>query len=156
MTRIAAVQRCIDKLLSNAPDEAERLHGFAHLHGVSQACALLAQRRGLDAELAATAGLLHDMAFYATLYSADHAARSAAMARPFLEQTGVFSTQEIDAVCAAIACHSDKAGRHAPLAEALIDADVLQHAFSDPTAPPPPHELPRLTALRKELGIPVT
>ena len=80
MTRIAAVQRCIDKLLSNVPDEAERLHGFAHLHGVSQACALLAQRRGLDAELAATAGLLHDMAFYATLDSTDHAARSAAMA----------------------------------------------------------------------------
>ena len=129
------MQRCIDKLLSNDPDEAERLHGFAHLHGVSQACALLAQRRGLDAELAATAGLLHDMAFYATLDSTDHAARSAAMARPFLEQTGVFSAQEIDAVCAAIACHSDKAGRHAP---------------------PPPHELPRLTALRKELGIPVT
>ena len=156
MTRIASVQRGIDRLLSNVPDEAERLHGFAHLHGVSQACALLAQRRGLDAELAAIAGLLHDMAFYATLDGADHAARSAVMARPFLETTGGFSAQEIDAVCAAIACHSDKSSRHAPLAEVLIDADVLQHAFSDPTAPPPPHELSRLTALRKELGIPAT
>ena len=38
-----------------------------HLYGVSQACVLIALKRNENAELAAAAGMLHDIHTYATM-----------------------------------------------------------------------------------------
>jgi putative nucleotidyltransferase with HDIG domain len=65
-----------------------------HLLGVSQLCALLAQRRGLDAELAAVSGLLHDIFRCRTGLNENHAHNSEEEARPYLRDLGLFTVEE--------------------------------------------------------------
>ena len=56
MDRTEQVRQVVDEILRGQPDEEERRCGFIHLYGVAQACALLALKRGLDAELCTVAG----------------------------------------------------------------------------------------------------
>ena len=64
--RLEAVREAVDAILLNCPDPLQVRDGAVHLYGVAQACALIALRRGEDAELAAIAGMLHDLSTYAT------------------------------------------------------------------------------------------
>jgi HD superfamily phosphodiesterase len=157
MDRLEQVRQIVDAILIGQADLEERRCGFVHLYGVSQACALLALRRGQDAELAATAGMLHDIATYRTNDPINHAARSAAEARQVLQEIGRFSTEEIEAVCRAISRHSDKAALDDPFSELLKDADVLQHSLYNPGAGAAPihsqaHEQ-RLQRVLREIGV---
>ena len=99
--RLEAVREAVDAILLNCPDPLQVRDGAVHLYGVAQACALIALRRGEDAELAAIAGMLHDLSTYADTYTPDHAARSAALARTLLRRLALFSPEEVDQVCAA-------------------------------------------------------
>lgn len=81
MNRIEKVRGIVDTILLNMTDTAERRFAYVHLYGVAQACALLAMKRGENAELAVIAGMLHDISSYATIDSANHAQKSAEMAR---------------------------------------------------------------------------
>lgn len=132
MNRVEKVREVVDEILVNMTDAAERRCAYVHLYGVAQSCALLAMKRGENAELAVIAGMLHDISSYATMDSTDHAQRSSEMARDILVNLGLFSKDEIDSVCGAIYNHSDKALVHAPLDELLKDADVMQHALYNP------------------------
>lgn len=125
-----------------------------HLYGVAQAATLLAFRRGLDAELAGVAGMLHDIATYETNDPTDHARRSAAEAERLLAAQGDFGAEEIAAVARIIALHSDKAPGGGPFAELLKDADVLQYCLYNPDLPPHEHHRARLALLCAELGLP--
>jgi len=65
--RLEILRREIDKLIVERQSEKEkdtfsytRLY-VSHLYGVSHFCALLAVRRNLNVELAATCGMLHDI-----------------------------------------------------------------------------------------------
>lgn len=153
MTRLERLCERVDAMLTTCEDEHERRRAVAHLYGVAQACALLALRRGVSPELAATAGMLHDVASYVTGDARDHARRGADMARGILAATGAYTDAEIDAVCAAIERHSDKGGSYAPLDEVLIDADVMQHVLHDPSREAAAHEAPRWARLTRELGL---
>ena len=51
--RPEAVREAVDAILLNCPDPLQVRDGAVHLYGVAQACALIALRRGEDAELAA-------------------------------------------------------------------------------------------------------
>ena len=82
-----------------------------------------------------------------------HAARSAALARTLLRRLALFSAEEIERVCAAIACHSDKAHAHAAFAEVLLDADVLQHGLYNPTLFLLEEEVARFRALQQEFSL---
>ena len=86
--RLEAVREAVDAILLNCPDPLQVRDGAVHLYGVAQACALIALRRGEDAELAAIAGMLHDLSTYADTYTPDHAAHAAAPARPLLPRGG--------------------------------------------------------------------
>ena len=61
MDRTERVRQIVDEILRGQPDDLERRCGFVHLYGVAQACALLALKRGLDAETGTIAGMLHDL-----------------------------------------------------------------------------------------------
>lgn len=80
MNRLEHIRKTVDGLLYQQSDANERRCGFVHLYGVSAICALLAGRRGLDIELCAMAGMLHDLSSYESGDSTDHAQRSAARA----------------------------------------------------------------------------
>ncbi len=153
MERLERLRGIIDGILDGVENPEDRRCGFVHLHGVSAAAALLALRRGLDAELAAVAGMLHDLATYETGTPTEHAARGACRASEILRSLGAFNDVEIEAVRSAIAHHSDKVAVHGAFFELLKDADVLQHFLADPNAPPLESQVARRDALRWELGL---
>lgn len=153
MDRIGAVKDYVNGMLAGLPDADWQKWGYTHLYGVAQFCAMIAMRRGGNVELATVAGLLHDVATYRTMDGTQHARRGAVMAREILSETGLFAETEMDAVCAAISHHSDKAGTHAALDEVLKDADVLQHALFDPLERVAEKEAARYEALKREFAL---
>ncbi len=132
MDRLELVRRVVDGLLGKQANEEERRCGFVHLYGVSLICSLLAIKRGLDPQLCAVAGILHDISSYITGDSQDHARRSSVEAERILKELGCFTAEEICGICTAIACHGEKEKEHGPLEELLKDADVVQHYFYNP------------------------
>ena len=133
--RIEKVREIVSGMLEGIPNSEFRNEGYVHMFG-----------------LAACAGYLHDIATYKTGDSIEHARRGAEMAAGILQETGLFEDKEIEKICSAIRCHSDKKMTHGPLEEILKDADVMQHCLYDPGYVSK-KEKDRYKKLRKELGI---
>ena len=150
--RIEKVREVVSGMLNRVTDPDFRNEGYVHMFGVAQACVLLAMIREENVELAACAGYLHDIATYMTGDSIEHARRGAEMAAGILQETGLFEGKEVEQICSAIRCHSDKKMTHGPLEEILKDADVMQHFLYDPGYISK-KEKERYKKLRKELGI---
>ena len=134
MDRLERVRQEVDAILRRQPDQETSRAGFVHLYGVSAVSVLLAAKRGLDPQLCATAGMLHDIATYRTGNPTDHAQRGSLEAERIMRGLGCFSPEEIGLVCTAIARHSAKDEYDGDLAELLKDADVLQHYLYNPVA----------------------
>lgn len=150
MDRIQQVRAYVDSVTGRIGDKELRKEAVVHLYGVSQACALIAMKRGEDKELAVIAGMLHDIWTYSKMDPREHAHKGAAMAREILKSMGTFEDQEIDKICHAIYYHSGKGIRQDPLDEVLKDADVLQHCLSNPLKEPEVKEYARFENLKKE------
>ena len=153
MERIGAVQACVDKILAGQEKAVDVKFGYVHLYSVSQACAMLAMKRRLNVELAAVAGLLHDIYAYKTGSRNDHAHQGAVLAGEIMRGLELFSEEEIDMVSRAIYHHSDKDTVDSPFDEMLKDADVLQHVMIMPLAETASHEAARFGGLKTELGL---
>ena len=153
MNRIEKVREAVDAVLLNIADAGERRCGYMHLYGVSQACVLIALKRNENAELAAAAGMLHDIHAYATMDPRDHAHKGSAMARDLLNSMKCFEAGEIDVICSAIYHHSSKEISHAPFDEVLKDADVMQHCLYNPLFEVMKHEKERFGKLKEEFGL---
>jgi uncharacterized protein len=155
MDRLEKVRQVIDEILRQQPDIEESRCGFVHLYGVASICALLALKRGLDPQICAVAGMLHDISSYKTGDATDHAQRSVLEAAEILSETGGFAQKEIDEVCEAISKHSAKDEKDGELAELLKDADVLQHHLYNPALPKEPdhHWQQRFDKTMAELAI---
>lgn len=83
MSRLKELRAYVDNKL-NKIDDDKRISAVAHLYGVALAAQVLAKKRGLDPELAAMAGMLHDMHAYKTGSYDDHAHLGADLARKIL------------------------------------------------------------------------
>ena len=153
MERVGAVQACVDKIVAGQTEAIDIKFGYVHLYSVSQTCTLLAMKRGQNVELAAIAGLLHDIHAYQTGNRKDHAHQGALAAKKILQELNLFSEEEIDMVSQAIWHHSDKDVVDSPFDEVLKDADALQHFLIMPLADPAPHEAARVSKMKEELGI---
>lgn len=153
MNRIEKVREYVDSVLLNVTDAYVRRCGYLHIYGVAQACALIALKRGENAELATIAGMLHDIYTYSTMDPRDHAVKGAVMAREILASMQAFSDSEIDAICAAIGSHSDKRNKHCAFGEVLLDADVMQHCLYNPLFDVSEHERQRFEDLKSEFGL---
>lgn len=149
--RIEKVREYVDDVLLHMTDNVERRCAYLHLYGVAQACAIIAQKRKADVELAIVAGMLHDIFSYRTMNHQDHAHKGAVMAKEILNELDIFDDTETDMICEAIYNHSDKAVTHTPFTEILIDADVLQHYLYNPFLAISSSEKTRLENLKKEL-----
>ena len=150
MSRIKDLQKQVFKVLA---DIDEPMKAMAHLHGVSLAAVMIARQRGQDPELAAMAGLLHDLWAYKSGSYDDHAHLGADYARKLLEKLAITTPEETDVICAAIGQHDSKAEVDGPMDEILKDADVIDHSLSDPTKEVKAHEAARYAKLRQELGL---
>lgn len=153
MNRIEKVREWVDTVLLHMSDTAERKWGYIHLYGVSQACALIASKRGENVELAAIAGMLHDIYSYSAMDTKDHAHKGAVMAREILSSLQIFADDEIEMIYNAIYNHSSKGSKHSSFDEVLIDADVLQHCLYNPLFDAAGHEKQRYEALKSEFGL---
>ena len=147
------VQSKVDAILLGQSDHEVRRSGYVHLYAVSSFCSLLALKRGLPAELAGIAGMLHDIATHKSGNPREHAQRGALEAEQVLTSIECFSQEELRAVCTAIANHSMKTETHDPFSELLKDADVLHHCLHNVNELVAPHETARLKSLCEELGL---
>ena len=154
MSRIKDLQKRVHKILKdNMDDNQKRAAAIAHLHGVSLAAVMIAKKRGENPELAAMAGLLHDLYAYKSGSYDDHAHKGADYAGEVLKDLGITSKEETDIVCSAIWHHDSKAEIDSPMDEVLKDADVIHHSLGDPTKEVKEHEKEMYEKLCREFGI---
>ena len=154
MNRIEILREYIDVVLLNMTDVGERRAGYVHLYGVAQGCALIAQKRGEDAELATMAGMLHDIYSYARMDPQDHARQGAILAKGILESLRITNDDESRMICDAIYTHSEKEAAHSDFNEVLKDADVFQQCLYNPTVEiQAPERKNRYERLKREFGI---
>ena len=123
------------------------------LHGVSLAAVMIAKKRGENPDLAAMAGLLHDLYAYKSGSYDDHAHKGADYAGEVLKDLGITNEAETDIICSAIRHHDSKAEIDSPMDEVLKDADVIHHSLDDPTKEVKEHEKERYEKLCREFGI---
>ena len=109
----------------------EKSHGYykteaiAHMFQVETLCVLLAKERGLDEELCAIIGLLHDVAVPIYSSSFQHATRSSELAKELLGP--IFSDEEKNIIFTAISNHSRKECIDDAYSELIKDADCWSH-----------------------------
>ena len=140
MSRVKELQKQVHKVLEKIEDNDKRAKAVAHLHGVALAAVMIAKKRGEDPELAAMAGLLHDLHAYKSGSYDDHARLGAEYARKLLETMKLTTPEETDIICSAIRHHDSKAETDMPMDEILKDADVIHHSLADPTKEVKEHE----------------
>lgn len=153
MNRIQRVRDYVDAVIGRIGNRDMQREAWVHLYGVSQACGMIAMKRGEDAELAVIAGMLHDIWTYSKMDSHQHAHKGAGMAREILESVNGFQEEEIEKICHAIYHHSGKAICQEPFDEVLKDGDVFQHCMYDPGAEPSVKEYARFEKLKAEFGL---
>ena len=153
MSRVKDLQKQVHKELETMKDDDKYAKAINHLHGVSLAAVVIAKKRGLNPELAAMAGLLHDLFAYKRGSYDDHAHLGADYVRKLLNKTGLTTPEETEIICSAIWRHSDKDVTDSPMDEVLKDADVLHHTLDDPTKEVKEHEKERYIKLCAEFGL---
>ncbi len=153
MSRVKDVQKKIHQILNCMDDDQKRCSAIAHLHGVSFAAVVLAKRRGENPELAAIAGLLHDMYAYTSGSYDDHAHKGAEYARRLLTDMKITTDEETEVICSAIWHHDSKAQIDSSMDEVLKDADVIHHSLGDPTKDVKIHEMERYNKLCEEFEL---
>ena len=111
---------------------AERNYRLEHSYRVANIAKSIARAECHPVALAVIAGLLHDIAYCEELSTREdrmnHGRRSAAIARPFLQELGL-SDAEVNEICYAIAIHVDDAAdfpwERTAFSEIVGDADNI-------------------------------
>ena len=89
MGRLKELRKYVDAEINRMENADKRTGAIAHLYGVSLAATIIAQKRGLDAELLSMAAMLHDLHAYKTGSYDDHAHKGAELAREILGELGL-------------------------------------------------------------------
>ena len=152
INRLEVLRNDIDRLIFRKQPSYSR-YFIAHLYGVSKFCALIALKRSLDPEIAATCGMLHDIYQVTAGTTLDHAIKGAVVAEEMLKATKQYSDEEIKVITGAISKHNKKRKIHGPYEEALKDADVMDHCFYNPVYPVLEKEIDRYNNLLEEFGL---
>jgi putative nucleotidyltransferase with HDIG domain len=150
--RLEVLRNDIDRLIYKKQPGYSR-YFINHLYGVSKFCVLIAMKRGLDPEIAATCGMLHDIYQVTAGTTQDHAIKGAEIAEQMLKATKQYSDEEIRVITHAISKHNKKRKIHGLYEEALKDADVLDHCFYNPVYPVLEKEIERYNKLIEEFGL---
>ncbi len=150
--RLEILRNKIDNIILNEKSDHIRMY-ISHMYGVARFCTLLAMKRNLNVELAATCGMLHDIFYMSGGSSENHAAKGAKQAETILKTMRLYSDDEIKIVTTAISRHRDKTHMHEPYDELLKDADVMDHCLYNTAFPIAQWEMERYRNLLIEFGI---
>lgn len=157
------VQLILDSNISDSKRESSVVWELKHSSGCIQIARILAQKRGLDVELAEIAAALHDIRVIETGKYKDHASLGAVAAGKILDEEGGFSEKEKKTILDAVRHHSEKDVESAdPYVELIKDADAFdcslykgaeeEYRNSKP-APLFAKYVERIRRVRKELGL---
>ena len=128
-----------------------------HLCTASQTARLLALKRGLDVELAAATGALHDIGLLVNKgMEKSHAPNGYELAKEILHEAGEFSEDEIELVATAASKHSEKDKQGSWLEELMKDVDVFDCTLHGSDFSPFEHHFKRVKKVEEELGIRLT
>ena len=108
MSRLKELRNYINEELYKMEDIDERTAAITHLNGVALAATILAKKRGFDPEVAAMAGVLHDLHAYKTGSYEEHEHKGSELARQILEELQLTNPDETAMICSAIYHHGDK------------------------------------------------
>lgn len=153
MSRLKELRKYVNSVLYKMEDEDKRTSAIVHLNGVALAATMLAKKRGFDPEVAAMAGVLHDLHAYKTGSYDEHEHKGAELAREILEELELTSPDETNMICSAIFHHGDKLVVDGEFDELLKDADVISHTLNDPNKDIKDKEKARFENLCKEFGM---
>ena len=126
MSKIDNVKKYVNTIFDGIENPDEKHSAYIHSYGVSQACTLLAAKRGLNLELAAIIGLLHDVYRYKTGTTDWHSQNGAEMVRVAFKynvMNEVFTDDEQIIIKSAIFHHLSKDLVHDEYDELLKDSD---------------------------------
>ncbi len=151
MGRVKEIRNYINAEIMQLENPEKIPSSLEHLYGVSLAATILAKKRGEDPELAAIAGMLHDIHAYKTGSYEDHAHKGSVMAREILEKLGLTTEEENAQICSAIYHHDDKLVIDDAFDELLKDADVIDHSLNDVSKAVKEKERQRYEQLTEEL-----
>ena len=155
--RLEETQQYINHLLASVPFPNTHLMDKEHSFGVASCCVLLALKRGLNPELAAISGLLHDIYRYKTGISAHHSHNGAEMARVALKRAeNPYTEDEKQIILSAIFHHGDKRDIHGAYDEVLKDADTLSPVLYTGGINHIPGRQKRLEKMTNELNLPAS
>lgn len=106
--------------------------GISHLNYSACLGAIMARKRGLDMDMAQTAGLLHDVWLhmnypYDDEIAARHAHEGAVLAEKIMREHGEYSEEEIETVVRMIENHDFTSQTNDPMSEIMKDADMFSH-----------------------------
>lgn len=153
MNKIDVVISYVSQYIYKESEKEFRHMILSHMYGVAQFAAMVALKRKLDPQLLTIAGLLHDIHTLDSCDTTKHAKKGAVEARIILDELGVTTSRETDIICDAIYNHSKKDKVHGVYAEALKDADVLQHSLYNTSYQPLEKDKERFIKLLKEFGL---
>ena len=110
----------------------DRDYRLEHSYRVANIAKAIAEAEGFNVTYAVIAGLLHDIAYCEEMVSREdrinHGRRSAAIARPFLENLGL-PADAVNEICYGIAIHVDDEAdfewKRTPFCETVGDADNI-------------------------------
>jgi len=153
MSRLKELRKYVNSVLYKMEDEDKRTSAIVHLNGVALAATMLAKKRGFDPEVAAMAGVLHDLHAYKTGSYDEHEHKGAELAREILEELELTSPEETDIICSAIYHHGDKLVVDGEFDELIKDADVISHTLNDSTKDIKDKEKARFEKLCDEFGM---
>ena len=124
-----------------------------HMNAVSSFAVMIAEKRGLDPELAAMIGQLHDIHSLLMGSTEQHAKYGSELAREILTDMDLVDEEEMDIICTAIKNHSKKRSVHDEYSELVKDADVLSHYYHDGMCPAIEKDRARLEELNLEFEL---
>lgn len=146
----------LQKIAEQEKVDMERRHPLdweiMHMAGSASIGHLLALKRGVNPELAAAACSIHDYGRIITGTQEDHAYIAYEPVKKLLNETNIFSEEEIEKLAQAARKHSDKDREDSPLEEIVKDADILDcYQYNIPMRRP--EQKKRLENLFKELSL---
>ncbi|MBN1649162.1 MAG: HD domain-containing protein [Spirochaetales bacterium] len=161
MNRLDVIEKILQDEIGNRPHREGQDNTrityleIAHAYSVSLLCRLLARKRGLDEELCAIIGYLHDLGrIRYNIVGPGHASPGAEDSEKILGKTGLFSEAEIRIIVSAIRNHDDKHVAHGPYDELVKDADSLDRSFHYRDSKRQELRSKRYSRVLKEFGVP--
>ncbi|MCM3172140.1 CHAP domain-containing protein [Paenibacillus sp. MER 99-2] len=154
-SRMNQIRTLVNDMILNMDSPIRQQEASVRLYGVSSYAAILALKRGLETEISAIAGLLHQFYYYKTGIAHYPGVNSADTLRPLLRDLQIFSKEEQRRILRAIFYQEQLKQVNEPYDEIIKDAIILQAYVQHINQPVPQAFAQRLVNTLNELSISV-